>query len=133
VLVQLAPPWRVAAGPVALRGTARARKAVRIRLHDAEGQSGVGEALPLPGYSRDDAETAERLLAALLGVVLEVPDSTTGVACLAATLAPLEACSPHHPARVLRSSAPCSTCWRAAPAKVRPHGWPKAARCSRCR
>ena len=91
MLVQLAPPWRVAAGPVALRGSARARKAVRIRLHDAEGQSGVGEALPLPGYSRDDVETAERLLAALLGVVLEVPDSTTGAACLAATLAPLEA------------------------------------------
>ena len=89
--VQLAPPWRVAVVPVTVRGTARARQAVRVRLHDGEGQSGLGEALPLPGYSRDDADTAQRLLAALFGVGLEVPDSTTGVACIAATLAPLEA------------------------------------------
>lgn len=89
--VQLAPPWRVAVAPVTVRGTARARQAVRVRLHDGEGQSGLGEALPLPGYSRDDADTALRLLAALFGVALEVPDGATGIACIAATLAPLDA------------------------------------------
>ena len=63
--LQLQAPRRVAAGSLPLRGTARVRQAVRIRMVDDDGHVGLGEALPLPGYSRDDAEMAERVLAAI--------------------------------------------------------------------
>jgi L-alanine-DL-glutamate epimerase-like enolase superfamily enzyme len=94
---------------------------VRIRLHDAEGQSGVGEALPLPGYSRDDAETAERLLAALLGVVLEVPDSTSG-GCLPRS----HAGAAGEPARPITQRAFC-----AGVRLARPAGAPRRPKCGR--
>ncbi len=58
-------PWRVAAGTLLVRGTPRVRAAVRIRMRDADGTVGLGEALPLPGYSRDDAASAERALGAI--------------------------------------------------------------------
>ncbi len=63
--LRLDAPLRTAAGTLQLRGTPRVREAVRIRLHDGQGHVGRGEAMPLPGYSRDDAATAERVLAAL--------------------------------------------------------------------
>lgn len=76
--LRLDAPVRTAAGTVQLRGSPRVREAVRIRLHDELGHVGLGEAMPLPGYSRDDAGTAERVLAALAMQVAEagflVPD-----------------------------------------------------------
>jgi L-alanine-DL-glutamate epimerase-like enolase superfamily enzyme len=63
--LHLQAPRRVAAGTLQVRGTARVREAVRIRLADGQGHVGLGEALPLPGYSPDDAATAERVLAAI--------------------------------------------------------------------
>jgi L-alanine-DL-glutamate epimerase-like enolase superfamily enzyme len=57
----------VAAATLALRGTPRVREAVRIRLDDGQGNVGLGEAMPLPGYSPDDAQTA----AAVLGTLAE--------------------------------------------------------------
>jgi L-alanine-DL-glutamate epimerase-like enolase superfamily enzyme len=85
-------PWRVAAGTLRVRGTERVREAVRVRLRAADGTVGLGEALPLPGYSRDDAGAAERALAALAarvaGEPLQVPDApsrATGAGGSAAT------------------------------------------------
>jgi L-alanine-DL-glutamate epimerase-like enolase superfamily enzyme len=76
--LRLDAPLRTAAGTLQVRGTARVREAVRIRLHDGQGHVGLGEAMPLPGYSRDDAPTAERVLAAVAAQVAEagllVPD-----------------------------------------------------------
>jgi L-alanine-DL-glutamate epimerase-like enolase superfamily enzyme len=77
-------PWRVTAGTLVVRGTPRVRAAVRIRLRDADGLDGLGEALPLPGYSRDDAATAERALAAIAARVarggLTVPEVASDAA-----------------------------------------------------
>jgi L-alanine-DL-glutamate epimerase-like enolase superfamily enzyme len=93
-------PWRVSAATLAVRGTLRAREAVRVRLHDSAGTVGLGEALPLPGYSRDDAATAERALAAIAALAaqggLAVPVVAPGrpragsraAVCLDAALAP---------------------------------------------
>ena len=76
-------PWRVAAGMLMVRGSARSREAVRIRLRDPAGMVGLGEALPLPGYSRDDAVGAEIALAEIAIRVAErglwVPDVVTNV------------------------------------------------------
>ena len=81
--LHLEPPRRLVAGTLVVRGTPRPREAVRIRLRDDGGHVGLGEALPLPGYSRDDAAGAERVLAAiatqLAGAGLEVPDTAPGV------------------------------------------------------
>ncbi|MDO9073987.1 MAG: enolase C-terminal domain-like protein [Rubrivivax sp.] len=72
----LDPPWRVPAATLTVRGTPRSRTAVRIRLRDGQGQAGHGEALPLPGYSSDDADAAERALALLAARgALRVPAS----------------------------------------------------------
>jgi L-alanine-DL-glutamate epimerase-like enolase superfamily enzyme len=75
----LEAPWRVAAPTLLVRGTERVRDGVRIRLCDGEGTVGLGEALPLPGYSRDDAAAAARALGALAlqlaAVGLAVPDA----------------------------------------------------------
>ena len=91
----LQPPRRVAVADLVVRGVRRARQAVRIRLLDAQGTVGLGEALPLPGYSRDDAATAERVLAALAlqcagSGGLSVPAAPAGAAQIAACLAPHE-------------------------------------------
>ncbi len=95
-------PWRVDAGMLSVRGTARKREAVRIRLRDASGTLGLGEAMPLPGYSRDDAAAAERALAAIavrvadggLAVADAVPAAAGAgqrtAARLSATLAPYD-------------------------------------------
>lgn len=76
--LRLDAPLRSAAGTLQVRGTPRVREAVRIRLHDEQGHVGLGEAMPLPGYSRDDADTAERVLAAVAAQAAEagflVPD-----------------------------------------------------------
>ena len=90
-------PWRTAAGTLIVRGTARARESVRIRLRHADGTMGLGEALPLPGYSRDDADAAELALgtiaARVAGDGLAVPESPSArgsrAAWLDAALAPL--------------------------------------------
>ena len=87
----LQPPWRVAAGTITVRGVARPRQAVRIRLLDGQGSVGLGEALPLPGFSRDDADTAHAVLVALTGTPLEVPDEGRALTQIAAALAPLDA------------------------------------------
>ena len=88
--VQLLPPRRVAAGTIMLRGTARVRHAVRIALRDEDGTCGWGEALPLPGYSRDDADIAFAVLNELVDVPCQVPQQASGTAQIGATLAPLE-------------------------------------------
>jgi len=96
----LDPPWRVAADTLPVRGTPRVREAVRIRLRDAAGHAGLGEALPLAGFSLDDATIAWRALAAMASRVAEdglaVPEFTSApgargrsaAARLAAALAP---------------------------------------------
>jgi L-alanine-DL-glutamate epimerase-like enolase superfamily enzyme len=90
--LSLQAPRRVAAGGLPVRGQWREREAVRIRLHDAQGGVGLGEALPLTGYSRDDAATAEGVLgglaAALSTTGLWVPSGLGGAALIEATLAP---------------------------------------------
>jgi L-Ala-D/L-Glu epimerase len=90
--LRLQAPRRVAVGAMAVRGLRRERVAVRIRLHDDQGRLGLGESLPLPGYSRDDAEGAERLLAALARQLAEeglvVPAGAVGAVLIEATLAP---------------------------------------------
>jgi L-alanine-DL-glutamate epimerase-like enolase superfamily enzyme len=88
--VQLLPPRRVAAGTIMLRGTARVRHAVRIALRDEDGTCGWGEALPLPGYSRDDADIAFAVLNELVDVPCQVPQQASGTAQIGATLAPFE-------------------------------------------
>jgi L-alanine-DL-glutamate epimerase-like enolase superfamily enzyme len=107
------PPRRAAAGTLVVRGTPRQREAVRIRLHDDRGHVGLGEALPLPGYSRDDAATAERVLAAIAaqcaGAGLAVPDAAPG--------APLSAaCTGDAAARLDAALAPCAVQLAASPA-----------------
>jgi L-alanine-DL-glutamate epimerase-like enolase superfamily enzyme len=60
-------------------------------LTDDEGRVGLGEAAPLPGYSRDDAGACERALGALpgaLGAIERVPDEPS-VAAVRRALAPL--------------------------------------------
>lgn len=88
----LQAPRRVAVGDLVVRGIRRERHAVRIRVLDAQGTVGLGEALPLPGYSRDEAATAERVLTALAqqlaGAGLAVPAAPAGVAQIDAALAP---------------------------------------------
>lgn len=90
--LNLQPPHRVAAETLNVRGQPRARQALRIGLQDAEGGVGWGEALPLPGYSRDDAATVERVLTQLSSKLahsgLLVPDVPPGPAQIEATLAP---------------------------------------------
>ena len=90
--LSLQAPRRRAVGDVWVRGIRRQRQAVRIRLLDASGTVGLGEALPLPGYSRDDAATAERVLAALAvalaGTGLVVPAGPGGASKIIACLAP---------------------------------------------
>ncbi len=75
---------RVAAGVISVRGTPRRREAVRITLRDADGGIGLGEAMPLPGYSRDDAAGAEQALAAIAACAREgglaLPDALTDAA-----------------------------------------------------
>jgi L-alanine-DL-glutamate epimerase-like enolase superfamily enzyme len=104
--LRLDPPWRVVGGTLVVRGTARVREAVRLRLHDDQGHRGLGEALPLPGYSRDDAEAAWRALAALVahasGAGLAVPQPVPGAGLSAARL--LEAALAPHAA--LLAAAP---------------------------
>ena len=95
--LMLDAPWRTAAGTLIVRGTARARESVRIRLRHADGTMGLGEALPLPGYSRDDADAAELALgtiaARVAGDGLAVPEGPSArgsrAAWLDAALAPL--------------------------------------------
>jgi L-alanine-DL-glutamate epimerase-like enolase superfamily enzyme len=85
-------PRRMAAGTLVVRGSHRARQAVAIRLHDGRGSVGLGEAVPLPGYSRDDADTVQQVLAVLAAKVADgglcVPPAANAVAQVDATLAP---------------------------------------------
>lgn len=95
--VTLGTPWRLPVPGLRLRGTLRARTAVRVRVRLGDGglatgdatASGVGEALPLPGFSPDDADTVQRVLAALAGTRLALAPGAPGAAQIAATLAPL--------------------------------------------
>ncbi|HRD96960.1 MAG TPA: enolase C-terminal domain-like protein [Rubrivivax sp.] len=84
-------PRRVAVGVLRVRGVDRPRHAVRIRLRDAQGHIGLGEALPLPGYSRDAADSAHAVLDLLAGSALDLPPTGGGAHSIAAALAPLEA------------------------------------------
>jgi L-alanine-DL-glutamate epimerase-like enolase superfamily enzyme len=95
--LRLDAPQRVAAGALTVRGVARARQAVRVGLHDGQGTTGRGEALPLPGYSRDDADTVFAALTRMTDKTLDVPRETSGMAQISATLAPFDAalaCAP---------------------------------------
>jgi len=91
----LQAPSLVAAPGLSVRGVWRERQAVRIRMHDAQGHRGLGEALPLPGYSRDDAAAVHamlsRLAAQLSASGLVVPPAAPGAAQIEAALAPLDA------------------------------------------
>jgi len=91
--LHLEAPRCIAAPGLRLRGLWRERQAVRIRLHDGQGLCGLGEALPLPGYSRDDAATVAAVLARLASRLsatgLEVPPVAPGPAQIRAALAPL--------------------------------------------
>lgn len=88
---RLDAPVRLAVPTLLVRGTARVREAVRIRLRDAEGRVGLGEAVPLPGYSPDDAVTVELAVAALAACLadrgLAVPDGANSGRGAAARLA----------------------------------------------
>ena len=90
--LSLQAPRRVPAGGLGVRGLWRDREAVRIRLQDGEGGWGLGEALPLPGYSRDDAAAAERVLGELAATLstrgLRVPSGPAGAPLIDAVLAP---------------------------------------------
>lgn len=90
--LRLAAPRRVEVAAVALRGSVRARVALRIALHDDGGNVGPvghGEAMPLPGYSRDDADAAAAVLAALAAAApIEVPDVGAPIDRIAAALRP---------------------------------------------
>jgi L-alanine-DL-glutamate epimerase-like enolase superfamily enzyme len=88
---QLEPPRRVAAAAITVRGVVRPRQGVRIRLRDTHGQLGLGEALPLPGYSRDDADRAFEVLSDATAVPLHIPPGPAGLAQVGAALAPLHA------------------------------------------
>ena len=85
-------PHRVAAAGLVVRGTLRRRVALRIRLIDGQGRVGVGEAMPLPGFSRDDVDSAERALARVAARCadggLRVPPGPFGAAQIEAALAP---------------------------------------------
>lgn len=84
----LGVPERVECGTVVVRGTARPRVAVRVTV-SAGDRSGRGEALPLPGFSPDDADGCEQALALLAGTRLELPATGTPGERLDAALAPL--------------------------------------------
>lgn len=90
--LSLQAPRRVAAGGLGVRGLWRDREAVRIRLQDGHESCGLGEALPLPGYSRDDAAAAERVLGELAAALstsgLWVPPGPAGAPLIDAVLAP---------------------------------------------
>jgi L-alanine-DL-glutamate epimerase-like enolase superfamily enzyme len=90
--LRLQAPRRVAAGSLSLRGVGRQRQAVRIRLLDEQGGVGLGESVPLPGYSRDDARAVERVLHALAARLsatgLQLPPGAGGPGLIAAALAP---------------------------------------------
>jgi len=90
--LSLQAPRRVAAGGLVVRGLCRDREVVRIRLQDGQGGLGLGEALPLPGYSRDDAAAAERVLGELAAALstngLRVPPGPAGAPLIDAVLAP---------------------------------------------
>ena len=111
--LRMDPPLRASAGTLVVRGTPRLREAVRIRLHDDRGHVGLGEALPLPGYSRDDAATAERVLAAIATQFadggLEVPDATPGALVSAAVTGDAAA-------RLDAALGPCAESLAASPA-----------------
>ncbi|MCC9598482.1 MULTISPECIES: enolase C-terminal domain-like protein [unclassified Rubrivivax] len=91
----LGAPQRVGCGTVVVRGTARPRVALRVAL-TAGALAGHGEALPLAGFSPDDADSVEDTLAALAGSELALPAAGTPAARLDAALAP-------HAARLART------------------------------
>ncbi|MBK1716001.1 hypothetical protein, partial [Rubrivivax gelatinosus] len=62
--LELGAVQRVDAGTITLRGSSRTRVALRVRL-TGDGVAGEGEALPLPGFSPDDADGAAAALAAV--------------------------------------------------------------------
>ena len=105
--LHLDAPSRAAAGELFVRGSPRKREAVRIRLRDAEGAVGLGEAMPLPGYSRDDAATAERVLGAMAARAgdgaLTVPDAGFEAAAGSLAAARIDAALAPH-ARLLAPS-----------------------------
>ncbi|MBK1686647.1 enolase C-terminal domain-like protein [Rubrivivax gelatinosus] len=84
----LGAPVRVPCGTLSVRGSDRPRVAVRVAVSDGS-FTGHGEALPLPGFSSDDADTVLAVLAALAGTTLRLPDAGTPGARLNAALAPL--------------------------------------------
>jgi L-alanine-DL-glutamate epimerase-like enolase superfamily enzyme len=94
--LHLEAPRRVEAARLMVRGTMRSREAVRIAVRDAEGGTGHGEALPLPGFSPDTAMQVELALAAaaararITGEWTQPDPSLPPAAQLEAALAPFD-------------------------------------------
>src|SRR5690242_9438902 len=77
--------WALATPARSAAGVWKERRALLFALEDEGGHMGLGEAAPLPGYSRDTLEEAHASLRALLGRELPVPaDAPEGAACRAA-------------------------------------------------
>ena len=62
------------------------RSSLVLRIEDSEGGFGLGEASPLPGYSPDELEQAERELFPICARGLEVQSATDGLRWLEAVL-----------------------------------------------
>ena len=74
--------WALATPARSAAGTWKERRAILLALEDEGGHLGVGEAAPLPGYSRDTLEEAQASLRALLGSELPVPaDAPEAATC----------------------------------------------------
>ncbi|KAA5597219.1 enolase C-terminal domain-like protein [Blastochloris sulfoviridis] len=96
LVLDVTPPRRRPAGTLTVRGVARPREAVRIALCDRDGLTGQGEALPLPGFSRDNAEDAASALEAVAARAasaggLAVPETGAPAERIAAALVPFDA------------------------------------------
>jgi o-succinylbenzoate synthase len=64
--------WALPTPAHSAAGTWSERRALLIALEDEAGHVGLGEAAPLPGYSRDTLEEAHASLSTLLGAELRV-------------------------------------------------------------
>lgn len=77
----IAHQWALPAPAQSAAGTWKERRSLLFGIEDEDGHVGLGEAAPLPGYSLDSFEEAERELRALLGK--ELPERDPDVPCSA--------------------------------------------------
>jgi len=76
----IAHHWTLPSAARSAAGTWADRHSLLLVIEDDAGHVGLGEAAPLPGYSRDTLEQARSALRALLGVAL--PERAPGVPCV---------------------------------------------------